>query len=269
MSELVAVTLIEQEIDRVNTKYRESPKLLHMLRTYLSKVTEPLLAVQAIPSFFDILSAQGEQLTFIGERLGWGRCHCICNTQPVFGFDCTGVPTGQIISGFCDESVSWEDCGPFGTSDLCITSDDVYRKFLLVRRYQMLSLYDLESLTTSLKIFFGDTAFILEAGNRRVVIAFGRELTTTEQALLQLYPRVLPVAPGITIRFHFGPVEVFGFGEGWGGFCEEFEPNGTPLAITGDDVLVTEDGEEIWTGPLTQDAPWMCEITANPYGCAD
>lgn len=259
---------IEAEINRVLDQYRESPKLLHMMRTYLSQVQEAMLAINSIPSFFDLENAVGDQLTKLGQRLGWPRCHCVCTTQPVFGFECD-VPSPYFpIVSFCDTNGTWADCGPFGVSDLCINDDEMYRRFLKVRRYQMLSLYDRDSLTTAIQTFWGPTAEILASDNGRVVIAFGRDLTEAETQLLQLYPRVLPVAPGIRLRFHFGSRRVFGFGEGWGGFCEEWQPEGLPLATEGDLMLVTEDGLLITTGPLTKDAEWMCEVDLHPYDCA-
>lgn len=267
-------SLVEREIDRVLTHYRESPKLLHLIRTYLGQAEQVIGAICDLPSAFDIDSAGGDQLTLVGKRLGWPRCHCVCNVQPVFGFACDGVPTDDVITGFCDDNNTWADCGPFGTSDICINDDEVYRSFLKARRYQMLALFDLASLTAAIQHLLGPTATVLDAGVGRVVLAPGRELTAAENALLQLYPRVLPVAPGIRIRFHFGPLEVFGFGEGWGGFCDEWEPDGLPLVTaSGELILVSgaspgDPDRPLMTGPLTRDAEWMCEIDTRPYDCA-
>lgn len=260
--------MVEAEIDRVLTQYRESPKLLHLIRTYLRQAADAYLSICAIPTFFDLDNAVGDQLTKLGQRLGWPRCHCVCTVQPIYGFECENVSTIFPIVDFCDPNGMWEDCGPFGTSDLCLTDDETYRKFLKVRRYQMLSLYDLQSLEEAIAIFWGSTARVIDAGAGRVVVAPGRELDSTERALLQIYPRVLPIAPGIRLRFHFGPTRVFGFGEGWGGFCEEWAPDGLPFATEGGKLLVTEDGVQIITGPLTKDAEWLCEVDPHPYDCA-
>ncbi|QJD54329.1 tail protein [Aminobacter phage Erebus] len=260
--------LVEQRIDKVLTQYRESPKLLHLLRTYMRQVDDVVAKTCSIPEMFDLDTAVGDQLTLLGKRLGWPRCHCVCTVQPVFGFDCLSSGEYQ-ITGFCDDNGTWLDCNPFGTSEICLTDDEVYRNFLRVRRYQMLSLYDLESLTTTIQVFFGLGATVMDSGNGRVVIAPGRALTNDETLLLQLYPRVLPVAPGIRVRFHFGTdPKVFGFGDGWGGFCELTEPDGLPLVTEDDDVITVEGGVELMTGPLTQDAPWMCEFDPKPYTCA-
>ena len=265
--------LVEPRIDRVLTQYRESPKLLHVMRTYLNQVADVAIATCSIPSFFDLDTAVGDQLTLLGKRMGFPRCHCVCNIQPVMGFECEGFDQYQIV-GFCDENGSWVDCGPFGTSDICITDDETYRRFLKARRYQMMALFDLASLTAAVRHLFGDQADVLSANNGRVVVAPGRDLTEGEIALIQIYPRVLPVAPGIRVRFHFGPLDVFGFGEGWGGFCEDWKPDGLPLITeAGDTILVstgTDTGDEdvpLLTGPLTQDAPWLCEVDVKAYSC--
>ena len=220
-----------------------------------------------LPDYFDIETAIGDQLTLVGKRMGWPRCHCICDVQPVFGFLCEGVLEDYPIAGFCDDSVTWVDCGDFGYGDICINDDEMYRKFLKVRRYQMMALFDIDSLNEAVKIFWGEQAMVLDSGHGRVVIAPNRDLTDVEIALLQLYPRVLPMAPGKSVRFHFGDVPVFGFGAGWGGFCEPWEPDGLPISVTGGAVLVDENGAQISTGPLTQASMWMCEFDVHPYDC--
>lgn len=259
---------VEERIDRVLTQYRESPKLLHLLRTYMQQVDQILRSACSIPSFFDIDTAVGDQLTLVGKRLGWPRCHCICTVQPVFGFACDGVAMQDPITGFCDDNQTWFDCNPYGTADVCINDDEQYRGFLRARRYQMMALFDLESLTEAVQMLFGPTAVVLDAGVGRVVIAPGRPLTGSEINLIQLYPRVLPVAPGIRIRFHFGEIHVFGFGDGWGGFCELVVPAGLPIATEHGTQLITENNVVITTGPLALTTPWMCEVDVKPYSCA-
>lgn len=259
---------VEERIDRVLTQYRESPNLLFLARTYLGKVAEALTAICSLPEQFDILTAVGDQLTIIGKRLGFPRCHCICAVQPVFGFACEGVEFGYPIVGFC-EIGTWLNCGEFGTSTICIDDDETYRRFLLVRRYQILSLYDIASLTEAIQTMWGETATVLDAGNRRVVIAPGRDLTNDENNLLQVAARILPIAPGIRQRYYFGSnLKVFGFGTGWGGFCEPYLPDGALEGTTAGDNISTTAGDDIITTPLTQGAPWMCEIDVHPYDCA-
>jgi len=259
--------LVEPRLNRVLTQYRESPRLLHMIRSYLRQVEQVAVTICDLPSKFEISSATGDQLTLIGKRIGWPRCHCICVAKPVFGFECEDFPGDFPLAAFCVEG-TWIDCGEYGLGDICIEDDEVYRGFLYSRLYQMLSLYDLASLTEAIRHIWGPTAMVLDSQPRRVVITPGRELTSYEQALLQLVPRVLPIALGIEPRFHFGPIEVFGFGTGWGGFCEEWEPEGLTFVTENGDTLETEEGIPLITGPLTRDADWMCAIDVKPYECA-
>lgn len=259
---------VEQRMDRILTQYRESPKLLHLIRTYLRQIDAAYVSICDLPSFFEIDTAVGDQLTLIGKRLGWPRCHCVCIVQPVFGFACEGFPSLMPLVGFCENNI-WEACGAFGIGEVCIDDDEVYRGFLRARRYQMLSFYDIESLTDALQAIYGETARVLDAGNGRVVLAPGRDLTVAEDALLQLVPRVLPVAPGIRQRYHFGPeLQVFGFGEGWGGFCD-VDYGALLITTETDNEIETEDGSGwLSTGSIFGDAPWMCEIDVKPYDCA-
>lgn len=257
---------IEAGVDRVLTQYRESPKLLHVIRTYLSKVAEVYLSICGMPEYFNLQTAVGDQLTLIGKRMGFPRCHCVCDVQPLFGFACKGQVSTHPIVGFCEEG-TWEGCGEDGVSEICITDDEMYRKLLISRSYQMQSRYSIADLTTALRVIYGDAATVLDGGHGRVVLAPFRELSDAETLLLQVIPRVLPVAPGIVTRWHFGTFKVFGFGEGWGGFCEDWEPGGLPLMTENGDIFVTENGDEIWTGPLTRAADWMCEIDLKPYSC--
>jgi hypothetical protein len=301
--------LVEERINRILTQYRESPKLLHLLRTYLGAVAQTALQVCDLPERFDLNTAVGDQLTLIGKRLGWPRCHCVCDISPVFGFECADEISLRPIVGFnCDDTYggvsSWAECAS-GISEICLNDDEIYRKFLQVRVYQHTARFDLASLEEALRIFFGPTAYVLYSGQGRVVVSPGRDLTDQEILLLQLYPRVMPLALGVEVRFHFGEQRVFGFGEGWGGFseesealtqaglgfqrtgkvfgfcddwggfCEDWKPDGLPIVTEQGKVLMTENNEPILTGPLTEDAnwmcrvsaPWMCEIDVQPYSC--
>jgi len=257
---------VESGIDRVLTQYRESPKLLHVIRTYVRQVAQIHASICDLPSFFDLNTAVADQLTLIGKRMGFPRCHCACDVSPVFGFACEGQPNTHPIVGFCEDG-SWQGCGEDGISEICINDDEMYRKFLICRSYQMQARYSIVDLTQALRVMYGDTATVLDAGHGRVVLAPFRVLTDPENAVLQIVPRVLPIAPGIVTRWHFGTFKVFGFGEGWGGFCEEWEPDGLPLVTEDGEEIVTEDGEPIMTGPLTRGADLMCEIDLKPYSC--
>lgn len=260
-------TFVEDGINKVLTQYRESPKLLHVIRTYLRQVWQAQQTICDLPSYFDINTATGDQLTIIGKWMGFPRCHCVCDVQPVFGFACdVQVPGSRPIVGFCEGGV-WLDCATDGISEICITDDEVYRSLLTARGYQMESRYSEDDLTAALRAIFGPQARVMASGYGQVVVAPLRALTDLETAILPIIPRVLPVAPGIVTRWHFGDFAVAGFGTGWGGFCEEWEPDGLPLVTEDGIELVTEDGEPIFTGPLTRGADLLCRFDVKPYSC--
>jgi len=258
-------TFIESGINRILTQYRESPKLIHMIRTYMRQVWLSSQSICDLPSSFNLDTAVGDQLTILGKWMGFPRCHCVCDVQPVFGFACEDVP-GRPIVGFCEDG-SWLACGEDGVSEICITDDDVYRRLLVARSFQMQARYGLDDLIAALQAIYGPTASVLDAGQGRVVLAPFRALTEAETVLLQIVPRVLPVAPGVTTRWHFGTRQVFGFGAGWGGFCEEWLPEGVIISDENGNSIVTEFDDFIVTEALTQGADWMCEVDVKPYSC--
>lgn len=258
---------VEEGMNKIITQFRESPRLLFMIRTYLRQLWVAQNSICELPSFFDLDTATGDQLTILGKIMGFPRCVCVCSVTPVFGFACdVQLPGARPIVGFCEGGV-WLDCATDGISEICITDDETYRRLLISRAYQMDARYSLADLTTALQAIFGSQAQVMASGHGQVVLAPLRDLTELETAILQVIPRVLPIAPGIVTRWHFGSSTPFGFGDGWGGFCDPWLPDGTNLETEDGVALVTEDGEEIMTGPLTQDAPWLCQTDIKPYSC--
>ncbi|SHI80521.1 Protein of unknown function [Aureimonas altamirensis DSM 21988] len=226
--------LVESGLDRLLTQYRESPNLITVIREGLSQVAEASLRICDIPTYFDIRTAVGDQLTILGKRLGWPRCHCVCETGPVFGFSCGETNPNRPVVGFCENS-TWASCQSFGSGDLCLDDDEVYRGFLLARRYQALQRYSLEDLQNAMQHIWGETAAAVSMGNARISLSPGRALTAREEQELPLALRVLPVAPGIAIYVNRSVGRLFGFGTGWAGFCE--------------------------------DAVWHCPDPVDPYAC--
>lgn len=249
--------LVEDAVNLVLTQYRESPKLLGMIRAALGEVEEAAITTCGIPDFFDIDSAVGDQLTIIGKWLGWPRCHCNGRLRTLFGFPCeplhefilavdedtflaidedtagegvglgdwAGVPLCDIpnapVGGFCDITVTWE-CGGPEYEEWCIEDDDLYRKFLKARSLQLLRDFRRDNLLTALRIMFGDDAFVPKERPGVIIASAGRYLTDEERATLHLYREVLPVAPGVRLDIvgQVPDVPFFGFGDGWGGLCE-------------------------------------------------
>ncbi len=215
--------LVEVEINKVATEYREAAKFLGMIRAYLAQTEDAAIKLCAVPSFFDIDTAVGDQLTILGKQLGFQRCHCICEAPKVFGFKCGPFASSDRIAGFCELGSTWAGCPPLGASEICITDDEVFRGFVKARRYQVLGLYDIASLQAAARHIWGDAASVISSRVGRVTLAPGRVLSDFEMALVPVAFRVLPIAPGIKGTIHYGTGPIFGFGEGWGGFCESAE----------------------------------------------
>ena len=91
----------EDWIDKILTQYRESPKLLHVMRTYIDQIVEVWDTIDDLPNYFNLDTAVGEQLTFVGRRMGWPREHCVCDPIALYGFDCEGIPQNYQIAGMC------------------------------------------------------------------------------------------------------------------------------------------------------------------------
>lgn len=228
---------IETRIDRVLTQYRESPRLLGVARHGLEQRRQAAEAIRDAPEHFDILTAQGDQLTIVGKWLGFPRCHCVCVSPPVFGFPCPpgeGDPNVTIV-GLCEGGV-FDGCFEGGSGEICIDDDEVYRGYLLARRYQMLRRYARADLEAAARHIWGETAEVFSQRPGAVVIAPRRDLTTVEYAQVPVAFRVLPTAPGVATFIHYGTKPLIGFGSGWADICDE-------------------------------DAEFLCPVRVDPYSC--
>jgi hypothetical protein len=215
--------LVEEEVDKVATQYREATKFLAIVRALLGQTEASGGAACPLPTFFDIDTAVGDQLTIIGKWLGLPRCHCICEPPKVFGFKCGPFAGSDRIAGFCAPGSTWSGCPPLGNGEICISDDEVFRGMLKARRYQVMGLYDIASLQAAARHIWGAGASVVSSKVGRVTLAPGRALSDFEMMLVPVAFRILPIAPGIKGMIHYGTGPIFGFGEGWGGFCESAE----------------------------------------------
>lgn len=216
--------LVEEEIDKVATQYREATKFLGTVRAFLAQTEDAAIKLCAVPDFFDIDTAVGDQLTIIGKWLGFPRCHCVCEPPLVIGYGCSGGYTGPYtLAGYCEPGSAFISCSPLGNSTLCIDDDETYRGMLKARRYQMLGLYDIASLQAAARHIWGGIASVIDSKVGRVVIAPGRVLSATEETQVPVAFRVLPIAPGIQGLVHRGAALAAGYGAGWGGYCDGSE----------------------------------------------
>ncbi|WP_081630996.1 DUF2612 domain-containing protein [Aureimonas ureilytica] len=220
-------TLIQSKIDRRLTQYRESPRLEGVMRAYLKEAAEAQNLACRMIEFFDLDKAVGDQLTILGGLIGWPRCHCAGQLRPIFGFECIdecGPPTVP-VAGFCE--AEW-DCGGPEYVEFCFTDDELYRGFLKARVIANRGDYSRHGLTLAARAVFGPDAVIYIEGQGRVSVATGRLLTSIEISIAHLYRQALPIAPGVRLDIWHGNGPAFGFGDGWGGFC-----NGAfPVQIT-------------------------------------
>ncbi|QQM29284.1 DUF2612 domain-containing protein [Martelella lutilitoris] len=228
------MTIVDDAMGEVLTQYRESPKLLALIRHDLDAMYDVFQRAQALPRKFDILDAEGEQLTLIGKRVGFPREHCICVPVPVLGFDCAPGSQNVNIVGFCAGG-SWYACNDAGEGTISIEDDDLYRRHIIARLYQMRQLWGIDSLSAAVKAIWGETATVTNMGGARVCVSPGRLLTEMEGLLIQVSFRALPIPPGIKTYISQATGQVIGFGGGWGGLC---------------------DGAE-----------WLCPIEFDPFGC--
>jgi len=197
-TEVEQVDPIQDILDRVLTQYRESPNFLGIISVYLRQVEDVKEAIREIPSKFNLDTAVGEQLTIIGKWLGFPRCHNVTSSIPVFGFKCDGVSSPFNIQGFC-RGATWSSCPGVSSFEVCINDDDLYRRFLYVRRYQLLGKNDYRSFLFCLRILFGANANYTQT-NTEINVVTGRVLTNYESSFLQVFERVLPRAPSATIN---------------------------------------------------------------------
>lgn len=211
---------VEEALDRILTQYRESPRLFGVIRYDVGQIADVAVEIDSIPSYFDIDTAVGDQLTLIGERMGWPRCHCVCVIPPLFGYPCEPASPNLTIVGYCEDAV-FDGCYAAGSGDLCLNDDDVYRGYVKARRYQALQRYNIDDLQSAARHIWGNTAYAVNMGQAKACVASGRALTDAEIRELPLAFRVLPFAPGITTYVHEGDGLIFGYGSGWAGYCED------------------------------------------------
>lgn len=191
-------TRIDEKLSLVLTQYRESPNLLGMMSAYLKQVIEVQDAIAEIPSKFDLDTAVGDQLTIIGRWLGFPRAHNVPSAVPVFGFECEGQTSQYNLAGFC-EGALWLGCPGVSSFNVTIAEDELYRKFLYVRRYQLLGYNDYRTFVICIKILFGSAADYTQTG-RIIDVSPGRALSDYEQTFLKVYERVLPCAVSASVN---------------------------------------------------------------------
>lgn len=204
---------------RMLTQYKESTNFKAFIEVFgleLEAVQEVLCSMYAMR---DIDTAEGDALDEIGEGVGWPRCHCLGEQQPVFGFS-TGNPCcdpGNVV-GWCEGNWGGLECGGLDyRKDYCF-DDALYRVFIKAKMIKNRSNGNPEDVITVAQLLFGNDASILSQGGGKLDVMTGRYLTTQEKRIIDLYKEVIPSVRGVKLRI-VEVVNPFGFGTGWGEWC--------------------------------------------------
>lgn len=218
--------VLDPILDELLTQYREAFNLQTVIRNILERLDDIRLVAEELPTFFDVLDARGDQLTILGKWLGWPRHHRKGALAPIFGYaptpsgscddDCYDGPP---VAGWC--TGSWGGCANTEYVPYVFADDEVYRGFLLSRIAQLFGDFRRRTLTACVQIVYGPAAFILREGAGSITISIGRPFAGEERATRHLVRQVLPVAPGVEVNIVSQPANtrVFGYGRGWGEWC--------------------------------------------------
>lgn len=205
--------------EHVVTQYRESPNLLAFMELYTTSLVPVGEALCDL--VFDIDTSVGDALTLIGKIVGFPRTHCSGTRTKAFGFcedSCSGRRSN--VGGFCDSEWACGE-GSFLTTagEYTFVDDELYRKFLKSMVLRNDNDFTRSTLREAVKLLFGENAGILRENSGHVDIFTGGDLTDEEYDVAHLYELVLPIAPGVSVGIYENNQEPFGFGNGWGGFC--------------------------------------------------
>ena len=210
---------IDERIDKLLTQYRESENLKALIRHDMKAMGAVLAEALDLPSRFSIATAVGEQLTFVGKRMGMQRTHCVCTDPLVFGYPypddhpLAARENGPIV-GY-DEGGVFDGWQSYGSTDLTLYDDETFRSYLYARAYQILNMDDIASIQAAARHIWGDQTLALDMGNARVCIVPLRLLSAEERRQVPVAFRILPIAIGVAGHMHYGDRVPFGYGAGW------------------------------------------------------
>ena len=166
-------------------------------------------------------TAKGENLSLIGQIIGWPREHCNVKAAPYFGYDCqTPPPTGTgcpeiSVVGLCDGAYYY--CRLAEREDYIFTDDELYRSFIKAKIVKNRALNngeapDVSLITEIIQALWGPEAWVFEADCGVIGVTAGRNLTDEELCILELYGRVICAGPGIEVKIYCeepaGPCDV-------------------------------------------------------------
>lgn len=205
--------IVDRALCRIITQYRESPRLLGVLRAYVDEAHEVTDALCGMESKFDLAEAEGEQLTIVGKQMGFPRVHCrgaYESVDPTPTVAPAPLCDGRFFSvrprnprcAFRLDDGRTMCCGPDETprSDYTFTDDELYRRFLYARATQINGNADFKTLTAAINQVFGPQSYIGYSSDGVVVAIANRALTVEEKRVEPLYRLVMPLPMGIAFE---------------------------------------------------------------------
>ena len=224
--------LVDQELRRVATQYRESDNFLNFICVYLMQAEEiekALCDIQPNIHLLGIIANVPRCWCNIKKRVFFG----LKKTEkvPYFGFqyplddgpisnDCLGGFDGidwkepadpdacadaatayccddPSYSGFC--GTEW-NCGLYPEyEDYCFDDDIEYTKIVSATIARDRSDGTIESVLSVARILWGDQVELLDSKNGNVVLWIGRNLTDDEKLLADFYKTRLPIPMGVSV----------------------------------------------------------------------
>ncbi len=212
-------------------QYKDSSRLKQLIEAIGFLVIENKLQYRNWFRLFNLDFASGDQLTLIGNLIGFPREHCnACMTwlssNEVFGINNNVFKINGsvlLLNSNIPESTDFILCdGRYWAGeikDFIFENDEIYKNFIKAKLIYNFTKATINDALNAAKFIFGDKAFLYSEGYGQLIISIGSGQSTENLELLPLAYRIIPTPRGVRLRIINADKNVFGFGEGWGGFC--------------------------------------------------
>lgn len=204
--------LICKAQDNLAGQYSESTNLRELVRIFVAQLEESECNLADLCVLLDCDNATGEQLTAIGEIVGWPRTHCSAQCTVSFGFACPGTSEcdNENILGWC--SGEWL-CGTqeSATKDYTFTDDELYRSFIKAKIAARFATGTTTEVLATAQALLGPDTCLGNVQNGETQIIAPRLLTSEEKSIIELIRRILPVSLAGTATINESDGPPFGF----------------------------------------------------------
>jgi Protein of unknown function (DUF2612) len=221
---------VTQEIDKIITQYREAYKFKALTKNHLKQIEEAAVYACGISQYFNIETAECDQLTMLGRLLGFSRFQCKGLQRPRFKWSTCNPLAALCVCSACDECAYEQGTGwcegywgdiydPF---EFTCGDDELYRRFLFCRIIQRGKKFTKGNLVKALNLLYDtDEAMVISSQGGVIRVAICRPLTQFERRAWHMYRAVLPVGLGVRTEIldQKTTAKPFGFGTGWGEWC--------------------------------------------------